>query len=406
MSDWFKNLSNRRVSRDSYTEVTRRGYGSRVSNSLGGTVFGFLLFLGSFLVLWFNEGRAVKTAKGLDEGMETVITVKNDNILSKNDDKLVYTYGEVSSDEILVDEEFGIEVNGLKLIRKVEMYQWKEESKSETDKKIGGAEETTTKYTYQKVWSDELINSSNFKLWEDHQNPSSLNYSKFEISASEVYLGDFIVPHPMIELMTDYKGLSLKNIDKSGLVNAKIITENDASLEGSSGIQKLYFGYGSNSNPEIGDYKISYKYISTGDYSVIAKQNGNTFDEFETSTGSVIMLVESGKVSSTKMFELAQSRNTVLTWVLRFVGSFMMYFGIMMMVNIFSTIVSIIPILGSLVNFASSLFAGIISLVLSLSTIAIAWIFYRPLLGVIILVSVAGIVLFFYKKSLDKKQVI
>ena len=42
---------------DSFTTVTRTGWGSNIMNSFVGVLFGILLFIGSFAVLWFNEGR-------------------------------------------------------------------------------------------------------------------------------------------------------------------------------------------------------------------------------------------------------------------------------------------------------------------------------------------------------------
>ena len=50
-----------------YTETTTTGYGTRLKNSLGGIGAGFVMFLGATCLLWWNEGRAVKTAKMLDE---------------------------------------------------------------------------------------------------------------------------------------------------------------------------------------------------------------------------------------------------------------------------------------------------------------------------------------------------
>lgn len=403
--NWFTKNTSRRTGQHSYTEVTRQGLGSKLSGSIGGMFLGFLIFIGSFAVLWFNEGRAVKTAKGLEEGLSQFVEIDYQNIDSGNDDKLVYAYGETSSDDILSDDEFGIEINALKLKRKVEMYQWKEFTKTRKEKKLGGAEETIKDYTYKKVWSDELINSSNFKLWEDHQNPGGMDYASFEVTAAQVDFGEFSLEDNIIKHFNNYQGLSLKDINMSDYMNAKIITEKDNSLDKGNSIQKLFFGYGSNQNPELGDYKVSFQYIEVGDYSIVAKQSGEEFESYETSTGSSILLINEGKVSAKKMFDEAQGNNTILTWVLRGLGVFMMFLGIKMIFGLVTTLANIIPFLGTLVDLGISLFAGIISFVLSLITIAIAWIFYRPILGVIILVVAVSIILFFYKKSLNKKKV-
>ena len=50
-----------------YQEVTRTSYGSRVKSSFGGIFTGFLMFCIGTGLLWWNEGRAVKTTKMLNE---------------------------------------------------------------------------------------------------------------------------------------------------------------------------------------------------------------------------------------------------------------------------------------------------------------------------------------------------
>jgi len=45
---------------DTFTEVTRRGLFGRLGQAIKGIVFGVVLFLASFPVLFINEGCAVK----------------------------------------------------------------------------------------------------------------------------------------------------------------------------------------------------------------------------------------------------------------------------------------------------------------------------------------------------------
>lgn len=50
-----------------YQEVKTTGYGTRVKNSFGAIIPSFLLFFAATALLWWNEGRAVKTDKMLNE---------------------------------------------------------------------------------------------------------------------------------------------------------------------------------------------------------------------------------------------------------------------------------------------------------------------------------------------------
>lgn len=71
--------------------------------------------------------------------------------------KLVHVSGKAQTKENLQDLEFGVVAqDSYKLLRKVEMYQWKESYQEAV-----GANPAF--YSYKKVWSDEPIDSSQFK---------------------------------------------------------------------------------------------------------------------------------------------------------------------------------------------------------------------------------------------------
>ena len=159
------------MSTEHYTEVTNQSWGNRIGGSLKGILAGFFLFATSSPLLIWNEGRSVKQYRTLKEGAQTVVSVSADSINPNNAGKLVHIAGKADTESILEDFTFGISSNALKLRRIVEMYQWKEASERTKKKKIGGGTETTTTYTYHKVWSEHLIDSRKFKKTAEHQNP-------------------------------------------------------------------------------------------------------------------------------------------------------------------------------------------------------------------------------------------
>jgi hypothetical protein len=55
-------------SNDSVTEVTTTGWLQRIVQSFVGAVIGVLLVIGSIVLLWWNEGRAVAAIRALDRG--------------------------------------------------------------------------------------------------------------------------------------------------------------------------------------------------------------------------------------------------------------------------------------------------------------------------------------------------
>src|SRR5512140_251368 len=110
------------------TTYEHQGYGSRLVESIKGVLIGIVFFIGAFPLLFWNEGRAVQTAKSLAEGDAAVVHVEK--LDPGNEGKLVHVSGEAKTDEILADDEYGVMANALRLARRVEMYQYFEKSES------------------------------------------------------------------------------------------------------------------------------------------------------------------------------------------------------------------------------------------------------------------------------------
>ncbi len=132
----------------------------------------------SIALLARNENNFVEQKAALKEGEKNVISTSPTPLDSSLEGKLVYFNGETSSPaEKLVDQDFNILTDDLKLIRNVEMYQWKEDSEEDCHDNYGGGEECTTTYDYRKVWEDQPIDSSRFYQEEGHRNPTHRAYS-------------------------------------------------------------------------------------------------------------------------------------------------------------------------------------------------------------------------------------
>ncbi len=147
-----------------YQEVTKTSYGTRLGNSLKGIVTGLVLFVAATVLLWWNEGRAVKTAKMLKAAETECVDVASVASLDPAlEGQLIHATAVAKTDEILTDPDYGVSVNAIRLVRDVEYYQWVEHSTSETKDKIGGGQETTTTYTYSKEWVSGPVDSGSFK---------------------------------------------------------------------------------------------------------------------------------------------------------------------------------------------------------------------------------------------------
>ena len=120
---------------DSFTETTSTSWFSRIGKSFKGIVAGFVLFIIAFPILFWNEGRTIKQTKSLKETEAGLVLAKCDEVNQDFEGKPVYMTGDAKTEETLSDDYFPVTVNGFKLKRNVEMYQWVEHEKTETPEK-------------------------------------------------------------------------------------------------------------------------------------------------------------------------------------------------------------------------------------------------------------------------------
>jgi hypothetical protein len=368
---------------DSFQVVTSRSWMSRIGGAIKGVIFGLVLFFGALVLLFWNEGRAVERYKTLKEGGGSVVSIAADRVDQGNEGKLVHVSGRAESGGVVVDPEFAVRAKAIKIIRSVEMYQWAENSRSETRKKLGGGEETVTTYTYEKRWSERRIDSSGFKQPEGHGNPQ-MPYQSETFVAPEVRLGAFRLPRFLVDQINVSRPLQLSD---DVVAQAKFPPRAKRHETG------LYLGFSADS-PQLGDIRVSYSVVEDTEVSLAAEQHGDSFKAYKTKAGGTIALLQIGQVPAEAMFAQAQQSNTMLTWVLRVGGFVLMFIGFRMILGPLAVLSDVVPAIGSLVGSGVSMISGVIAAVLSTLTIAIAWIVYRPLLG-ISLVVLAAVVGFF-----------
>ena len=141
---------------------------------------------------------------------------------------------------------------------------------------------------------------------------------------------------------------------------------------------------GNADRPRIGDIKIHYEIVVPQEVSIMGAQMGPMISSFKGPHGD-IALMSYGKSSSATMIVDARHQNSVTTWLIRGGGFLMMFFGLLMFLRPLSILSSVIPILGTFVSMGVAFISFLISISLSLLTIATAWIYYRPLFGAILL---------------------
>lgn len=369
---------------DKFVEITHQSWASRIGSAIKGVVVGFILiFVGIGLLFW-NEGRAVKTHRALEESQSQVVSISTSDAQPSMNGKLVHISGDATTEQTLADDSLPVSAQALKLKRHVETYQWEETSRSEEKKQMGGSTETVTTYEYKKVWSDKKINSSGFKQQAGHENPGVFPYESRTWTAETVSIGEY----------------TLSDAHKAGINNFTSLNIPQGALpQGLSHQgQQLYYGANPNS-PSIGDQRIRFEVVLPQTFSAAGRLSGDELTEHVTSNGRSIALIQPGSHTAEAMFEQAKSQNAVLTWILRAVGTVLLMIAFSMIFKPLSVIADVVPAIGNIVEMGTGFVSMVIALIIALVTICVAWIFYRPLVAAALLLVVGGLVYWFVRRA-------
>lgn len=367
-------------------ETSSQGWFSRIMASIKGVLFGLVMVVLAFPILFVNEGCAVKVARGLGEGRGQVVTGASGQVNPQLEGKLVHMTGVASSKKGVSDAVLGISAPGaIRLERLVEMYQWIEKTETKKEKKLGGSEETIKTTTYVKEWSSSEVSSQDFKIKEKDgervENPP-MPMKGGSVVANDVMLGAHTLTDGLVSQLT---GGTPVVIDQAA------ISALPESIRGSARLHDGGIFVGDPAKPRVGDLRIKLLKTDASDVSVVAKQTGNALGPWQTSQGTTIALLDKGTLTADQMFSSAESANETRTWIVRLLGFLCMFIGFGMIFKPLSVVADVVPFIGSVVGMGTGIVAFALSAPLSLVTIAVAWIVYRPLLGVILLVVGIGV---------------
>ena len=435
-----------------YQEVTTTGYGTRVGNSFKAIGSGIMLFLIGTAVLWWNEGRAVKTEKMLDEAGSAYVEMENP---SKKDasleGELICGTALATTEDSLSDAQFGIGAKAISLRRTVEYYQWVEHAEEKKEDKLGGKEVTTTTYTYSKEWVSRPVESAQFKD-PAYQNKNMVltTVEDQEQYAENVSWGAYKLNESLIHSISSREGLDLtiaedllKQFDKSTQTayerfygvkkqpaaepaqtvvlsdSAKAVADslkavNDSINKAMENAENkkdleyvhqasnvLYFGRVPGS-PEVGDVRVTFEKVVPAKVTVMAVVDGDTFKPFKAKNGKRFQTLVMGKKSGDEIIEAEKEANNMWTWALRILGILMVIGGLKGIFGFIETILKVVPFIAGIFGWGIGLVCTVVGIAWSLIVIAIAWLFYRPLLGISLLVLAGFLVWVFAFKGKDK----
>ena len=358
----------------SFSETSTEGWGSRLFGSLIAALIGLVLVPVAVVLLYWNEGRAVDAIRAMDRGAKTIVEVAATPVDPGADGKLVHLTGPMQPGTPARDPVFAATGDGLlRLSRKVEMYQWEEQSKSESQQNVGGSKTTTTTYSYRKTWIDHPEDSSRFHGQGDHRNPPMTVRSQV-FDAGDVHLGAYKVDTPVLDRLATFAPLAALPSPPAGYR-----VSGDGFYRGQNPDQ-----------PAIGDIRVTFGTVAAQTVSVAAASAAGMLTTHRDTNGYAIALAEPGSVSAAALFADEAKAESTFTWILRGVGFVVVLIGLVCMTRPLTMLFAVLPFLESIVGAGAFLAALTLSVPVTLLTIAVAWIAHRPLIGVGLLVAAVG----------------
>ena len=437
-------------------QVTSTSWFSRLGSAIKGVFIGMGLVLVSIVLLWWNEGRSVRRYKEISFAKEHTVETPYDSIDASKEGQLAHFTGKASTADVLSEPTFGVTVkDSYRMSGRVEVFQWVEKvipGKTETVKKLGGGTETKKypdTYEYKKDWADSAINSDSFHEKVDKQtnevrkNPyTTLPYAEVKnvVKATSVKVGAHDLPADYIGSLGSSKSVELvadqlklpENaiIEKNYIylnpvavtpatpaattapVAQTVATDSAAPAAVEATVPQTVAATASAVNPnapKIGDVRITFTHAPMDIVTVIAKQVGSSFETYKIDEDLSYIDVRSGDKEMTKeeVFKSNESSESMMVWFLRFLGFIIMASAFGMIFKPISVLADVVPLFGDIAESGIGIISGLIAFVLSMFIIALAWLWYRPLIGILLLVlmgaAIFGIITLIAKARAAKK---
>ena len=330
----------------------------RRRNPFVGFIFGIILIIASIYFIWTNEANSVRLIANQNFIKDNVVSVSAYDVDRNNDGKLITVNGTLTTDETLSDSIISLD-NALVLERKVEVYQkYTRHRRHRT-------------HTYYK-WSERI----------DRMGVLSFEKGPLTLVAKSGHLENF----------------SLTSLQASNINNLTKLT-NLPSFKDYKIVDGYYYIGDNYSSPRVGDVRISYRYALSGKpVSIIGKQNSdNTISAYQYKKDSIYVQYD-GTFDTYEIQDEYRNRNESRTMSQRFIGFILLFAGFALLSSPISAIVGTIPFLSFLVDGVSNLAALVLAACVSLTTIIIAWLYYRPVLAVG-LIGIIGFLIYFFRNQ-------
>jgi len=358
-------------------------------------IVGIIMIIVGCGILFWNEGRAVKTAVSLEEGQRDITVPESLNVVfDENNGKLVLVSGKLNIQDALIDNDYGISINCVKLRRVVQVYQWYETEDQVNVETPDHDSHTQKSYSYATDWFEYHIDSSHFYNTLGHHNPHQDSWPANSTihTNSRVKIGNYLLGKDVKDMFLDFKPFTS---DKKTLA------------EGIKIYAGLYYHSANLWRPEVGDYRVQFTYTGRDgeEFTVVGRQSGREIRPYRTESGEELLILHQGIRSAAEVFRTEHFNNKTSTWIYRLGGWMIMFLGLSCVSNLAEMIISEHYFLRQIFGPGIAPLQMSASIALTLAIIGVGWIWYRPLVGgALVAISIVPYVIPFVKFILTKRS--
>lgn len=282
--------------------------------------------------------------------------------------RLVHIIGTLTMEEPLTEPDYGIQVLAVKLKRRVQMYQWIEETvEQKFGESVSSIQAEDRTYYYLTDWRDNLVDTRSFYIRPGHENPTKFPIeSRVQIS-EHVHIGKYELGEEIKKRISNYVDLTSDNRPE------------DPDIKLHSG---LYYHCNDVHNPQVGDVRLKFSFSGLeGEYfTIVGKFQNGKIVPHTTSQNGKVLLVFPGELNVMQAFKSEHHSQKLTTWGFRFFGWLILFFATISSAKIINYIFSSNRILAffapDMTHPVSSNF--ILSFSFALFVASFAWVLYRP----------------------------
>ena len=337
-----------------------------LAKSPAGVVGGFIFLAASVSLLWWNEDRTVQADRALGEASIAVSTAA-ELVEPVNEGRLVQVSGEVLVTLPVQDSDLDLVFdNTLAVSRTVEMFQWIESAAAPSEDRQNPRQPAT----YKLGWSGDWQDSSRFHHPETHANPK-LQLTSQNWTASDAKLGAFALNEA-----------ALASLEAATPLTPAIIPA------GWTKFGTDFYLALNPARPTLGDLRVRYAVLKApAQVSILAQQTGIGFTPYRLRNGDDLFVVLLGAQSAEQLIDSQTQIDSTLTWVLRGAGMLMGWMAFYVIVRSMKSRGTALAFLGRSTAVSLAGAAFVLTLPLGLSTIALAWLFYRPIMAATLMMA-------------------